>query len=158
MKPQDTQISRRVCLMGLIMMTTSPARGFAQARDIWGAREAYQALTTDKMRIVDVRTRQEWLKTGVGQGIWPISMHEERFPERLFAAKKLAENRPIGIICATGGRSGSILRALQKAGYEGYVDISEGMLGSQSGAGWISLGLPLIELELALSSLPKELL
>ncbi|MCS6622355.1 rhodanese-like domain-containing protein [Roseibacterium beibuensis] len=150
---------RRVFVLGLAAapatLITSPLT--AQARTIWSVDEAYDALLADNARVIDVRSREEWLETGVGAGVWPISMHEDRFPDRLFAAKALAGPRNVGLICATGGRSASLLRALRQARYEGYVDISEGMLGSRRGPGWLAAGLPLVALDAALASMPEEL-
>ena len=34
--------------------------------------------------MMDVRSRPEWADTGIAEGAWPISMHEDRFPERFF--------------------------------------------------------------------------
>ncbi|MEC9104216.1 MAG: rhodanese-like domain-containing protein, partial [Pseudomonadota bacterium] len=46
---------------------------------------------------------------------------------------------------------------LMRAGYTGYADISEGMLGSGAGPGWIAAGLPVVPLDAALASLPEAL-
>lgn len=150
---------RRVFVLGLTVspVALATSRLHAQARTIWSAGEAYDALLADHARVIDVRSREEWQETGVGARVWPISMHEDRFPERLFAAKALAGSRDVGLICATGGRSASLLRALRQAGYEGYVDISEGMLGSRRGPGWLGAGLPVVSLDAALASMPEQL-
>lgn len=108
--------------------------------------------------MIDVRSREEWSDTGVAARVWPISMHEARFPDRLFAAKALAEGRQVALICATGGRSGYILRSLRKGGYDGFIDVSEGMLGSGMGKGWIAAGLPVVTADQALATLPPALL
>lgn len=152
-------LNRRHLLLGLSAFAAplGVPTANAQARAIWSASAAYDALRADSMRIIDVRTRDEWQETGVGAGVWPLSMHEDRFTERLFAAKALAGDRVIGLICATGGRSASLVRALQRAGYDGYADISEGMLGSRRGAGWIRTGLPVVSIDTALASLPVAL-
>ncbi|MBD3677294.1 MAG: rhodanese-like domain-containing protein [Rhodobacteraceae bacterium] len=150
---------RRFLVLGLAAapLTLITFRLHAQAQTVWSADEAYDGLLGDSARVIDVRSREEWLETGVGAGVWPISMHEERFPDRLFAAKALAGSRNVGLICATGGRSASLLRALRQARYEGYVDISEGMLGSRLGPGWLAAGLPVVPLDAALASMPEEL-
>lgn len=150
---------RRSFVLGLAAMpvTLVTSRLNAQDRAIWSADEAYDALLADSARVIDVRSCEEWLETGVGAGVWPISMHEDRFPDRLFAAKALAGSRDVGLICATGGRSASLLRALRQARYDGYVDISEGMLGSRRGPGWLAAGLPVVPLDAALASMPEEL-
>lgn len=147
----------------LAMLAVIPAQSlatiaWAQTREIWSARQARTALLEDRLRLLDVRSREEWRETGVAKGAWPVSMHERRFPERLFASRQLAEGRTIALICATGGRSGAIMGALREAGHDGFVDISEGMLGSRLGPGWIAAGLPIVTLKEALIALPAALL
>ena len=119
--------------------------------------EAHAALQSDLIRMIDVRSRAEWTETGVAERTWAISLHEDRFSDRLFAARELAGNRELALICATGGRSGSVMRSLRQAGYTGFIDVSEGMLGSQLGAGWIASGLPVVDIETALAALPDPL-
>ena len=151
--------SRRQVLLGLAAAGTSLFASRADARysEIWSARQAHDALLADDARTIDVRSREEWRNTGVGTGIWPISMHEDLFADRLFAAKAVAGGRTVGLICATGGRSAPVLLALRRAGYPGYADISEGMLGAKAGPGWIAAGLPVVSLGTALDSLPPDL-
>ena len=152
-------VDRRWVSRGIVFLslTSLAGRAPAQGRVEWSAKEAYDLISVDRARVIDVRTREEWHETGVGAGVWPVSMHEDRFSERLFAARELAGERDIGLICATGGRSSYLLRALLQAGFEGYFDISEGMLGSQKGRGWIESELPLVGVDLALKELPTEL-
>jgi rhodanese-related sulfurtransferase len=130
----------------------------AQEGQVLSAGEAFDGLLADTLRVIDIRSREEWQETGVGSGVWPISMHEDRFAERFFAAKALSGDRRVALICATGGRSASLLGALIRAGYSsGYADIAEGMLGSGSGPGWIASGLPTVPLDVALQNMPAEL-
>lgn len=151
-------IGRRVFIVGATAMGTLPGQGvWAQQAEIWSAKDAHDALKDDLIRLVDVRSRQEWADTGVALGAWPISLHEDRFPERLFAAKTLADGRPVALICATGGRSGYVMRSLREAGYSGFIDVSEGMMGSPRGPGWIASAFPTVSAEAALSGLPTEL-
>ena len=135
------------------------APGFAPAatREIWSADEAADALADGAISLIDIRSRQEWAETGVAQGAWPVSMHERGFERRLFAARDLSGEREIALICATGGRSRRLLAALKRAGYPGFIDVSEGMLGSRRGPGWIARGLPITDLENALAALPETL-
>ena len=84
-------------------------------------------------------------------------MHERGFEQQLFAARDLAAGRPVALICATGGRSAQLLAALKRAGYSGFIDVSEGMLGSRRGPGWIARGLPITDLETALTAMPQAL-
>ncbi len=134
----------------------TPAR--AQSRKVWSTKQAHAALLEDQVRLLDIRSREEWRETGVAQGAWLVSMHEKRFPERLFATRQLAEGRTVALICATGGRSGAVLNALRQAGHAGFVDVSEGMLGNRLGPGWIAAGLPVVSMNEALAVLPAALL
>ncbi|WP_299792659.1 rhodanese-like domain-containing protein [uncultured Marivita sp.] len=152
-------LNRRRFVLGaqMTMLTVTASPVMSQIRSVWSAETAFDALQADTVRIIDVRTRDEWQETGIGAGVWPISMHETGFPDRLFKAKELSGDRIVGLICATGGRSASLLRALRQAGYSGYADISEGMLGSGDGKGWIASGLPTVQITVALKGLPAEL-
>ncbi|NNE79719.1 MAG: rhodanese-like domain-containing protein [Silicimonas sp.] len=134
-----------------------PSLAIAQAREIWSVRQAYEALESDNARLLDIRSRKEWRETGVAAGAWPVSMHESGFPKRLQMARELASGRPVAIICSTGGRTRSVMRALKRAGYSGYVDVTEGMMGSPAGRGWIAAGLPVVSLKKALAGMPKAL-
>ncbi len=150
-------VSRRRFVLAGTCAIAAPSFLHAQQREVWSADEAQVALDSGLLGMLDVRTRDEWRETGVAQGAWPVSMHEDGFPERLFAARSLAGDNPVALICATGGRSGYLLRSLRNAGYAGFVDISEGMLGSSAGPGWIARGLPVVSIEDALASLPAQL-
>ncbi|MGH1332013.1 MAG: rhodanese-like domain-containing protein [Paracoccaceae bacterium] len=130
---------------------------FAQSRDVWTAVEAFDALLLDRIRILDIRTSKEWQETGVAEGAWPVSLNDKGFSERLFAARELAEHRAVALICATGGRSGSVMSSLREAGYDGFIDVSEGMLGSRKGPGWVESGLPIVSAQNAIDALPSSL-
>lgn len=124
---------------------------------IWTVQQAHAGILEDRVRLLDIRSRGEWRETGVAQGAWPVSVHHWRFIERLFVARELAENRPLALICATGIRSGSVMRALRLAGYDDFIDVSEGMLGSDHGPGWIKAGLPVVPIDAAWAALPGTL-
>ena len=151
-------LHRRTLIVGATAAAIAPGQiVWAQESDIWSAQDAYDSISNDLIRLIDVRSRDEWAETGVAKGAWPISLHEERFSERLFAAKEVADGRPVALICATGGRSGYVLRSLRQAGYTGFIDVSEGMMGSTRGPGWIASGLPIVTSTQALRLLPTEL-
>ncbi|CRK74785.1 molybdopterin biosynthesis protein MoeB [Nereida ignava] len=130
---------------------------FAQSRDVWTVAEAFDALLQDRIRLLDIRTPKEWQQTGVAKGAWPVSLNDKGFSERLFAARELAEHRAVALICATGGRSGSVMSSLREAGYDGFIDVSEGMLGSRKGPGWVESGLPIVSAQNAIDALPSSL-
>ncbi|MDU8929598.1 rhodanese-like domain-containing protein [Alisedimentitalea sp. MJ-SS2] len=147
----------------LAMSVAFPAQAFAttalaQSREVWSAMQAHEALLEDRLRLLDIRSREEWQETGVTRDVGLVSMHESRFPERLFATRRLAEGRAVALICATGGRSGAVMQALWQAGHAGFVDVSEVMLGNRLGPGWIATGLPVITMSEAPVLLPAALL
>lgn len=151
-------VSRRaVLLTGLVSGVAGALPAFAQQDNIWSAAEAYAALTSDRARLVDVRSRAEWAQTGIAERAWPISLHEPRFAKRLLIAQSLAGGRPVAVICAVGGRSNAVLSSMLAAGYNGIVDVSEGMMGSARGPGWIAGGFPIVSMEEALRDIPVEL-
>ena len=129
----------------------------AQSGNVWSVQQAHTGLSDDQIRLLDIRSQGEWRETGIARGAWPVSIHNWKFVERLFIARDLAENRPLALICATGIRSGSVMRALRLASYEGFIDVSEGMLGSGRGPGWIKAGLPVVSIDEALAALPDAL-
>lgn len=150
-------MERRLFMLGAAAGTAFPGLAGAATRDIWSAPEAADALARGQITLIDVRSRDEWRETGVARGAWPISMHERRFKDRLLAARTLANGRTNALICATGGRSARLLQALKGAGFTEFIDVSEGMLGSRRGPGWIARGLPVVSLEIALAEMPESL-
>lgn len=153
------RLNRRKLLLSVVALPIVPlaTMASAQAREVWSAQETWQAIQDDNARLLDIRSREEWFETGVAKGAWPISMHEKRFPERLFSARNLADGRPVAMICATGGRTGAVFRALRGAGYNEFIDVSEGMLGSRVGKGWIAEELPIVSANEALAEMPVAL-
>ena len=130
MNENDAMHRRAVILgggAGLVLVSAMPLS--AEERTIWSAAEAYDALKSDTLRLIDVRSREEWMETGVAEGAWPISLHEENFGPKLFAAKELAGDRIVGLMCAVGGRSGAVFANLLSTGQSSsFVDVSEGMI------------------------------
>lgn len=151
--------TRRQLLLLLALAPALPAStvSLAQNRNVWSVKQAYTALQEDRIRLLDIRSPKEWHETGIAQGAWPVSMHDMKFMARLGAARELAEGRPIALICATGNRSGLVARALRMAGHDDLIDVSEGMLGSGAGPGWIRSGLPVISIHEALAAIPSAL-
>ena len=98
--------------------------------------------------VVDVRTPGEWARTGVPSGASEISLFPSpgvtngKFIDQVLAAVGGDKSTPIATICASGGRSSIARDMLQKNGFTAVYDISEGMLGSKNGPGWLRRGLP----------------
>ena len=134
------------------------APALADDPELWDVQRAYDALKAGRIVLLDVRTRDEWAETGVAEGAWPVSLHERSFGPQITRTIQILDGRRLALICATGGRSAYVRRLLRQSGVEGTIDVTEGMLGSRAGPGWIKAGLPVVSMEEALAILPPEIL
>lgn len=116
---------------------------------IVSAPDANAAIQSGDMILLDIRTVAEWKETGLAKGAWPVSMHTSDFGPKLNAVLKKHSDKQIGLICATGGRTSYVTDILEKNGITGVIDVSEGMMGNKSGAGWIARGLPIVDVAAA---------
>ena len=137
-----------LALSGLVCVAPS----FALAQ-VWSVEQARDALENDQMILLDIRSREEWEETGLAKGALPVSMHEDGFGANLQRVFNQFPETQIGMICAVGGRSNHVITLLKQNGITDVVDVSEGMIGNQRGAGWIAKGLPVVGLSEAQSSL-----
>ena len=100
------------------------------------------------LMVVDVRSPGEWARTGVPRGASEISLFpspgvtNRNFIDQVLAAVGGDKSTPIATICARGNRSSIAREMLRKHGFTAVYDISEGMLGSENGPGWLRRGLP----------------
>lgn len=108
------------------------------------APDAAAAVASGNLILVDIRRPDEWLKTGLPQGAVPLDMRRDDFPQALLVAMGGRKDQPVALICARGVRSGRISARLSEAGFTQVIDVSEGMLGSRAGPGWLRRGLPLL--------------
>jgi rhodanese-related sulfurtransferase len=126
------------------------ATGATAQPPIISAREAYEDLRAGDIVMLDIRRPKEWAKTGVAEGAWPVSMHQEDFIRRLQAILEMYPADQIALICATGGRTAHVASVLERAGILGIKDVSESMLGNKRGPGWIARGLPVVSVDAAM--------
>ena len=146
-----------ICTRPLAIVATVASFLLVSAGALWAeaptlsAPEAEERLATESFVLLDIRTPEEWSESGVAEGAWPVSMHTEDFPQRLQAILQHYRPDQIGLICATGSRSGYVARVLEQNGLTGVADISEGMFGNPSGDGWIARGLSVVSAEEALA-------
>ncbi|GGH32797.1 Rhodanese-related sulfurtransferase [Cribrihabitans marinus] len=106
------------------------------------AGEAFEAAQSGRIVLVDIRTPQEWRRTGIARGAHPIDMRREDFRAALDDLTAENPSRPVALICARGVRSARLGNALAEAGYDNILDVPEGMLGSRAGPGWLASDLP----------------
>lgn len=123
---------------------------------VWPAERASQAVAAGEIILVDLRTPEEWQDTGVPEGAWPINVYDRNFG--LYISKVINNNpdTTIGLICATGGRSGYVYSALQRNGVTNVIDVAEGVMGSASGPGWKASGLPMVSVDQAIAAMPTD--
>lgn len=104
--------------------------------------EAFPASNQGEMKIIDVRTPMEWMRTGLAQGAVPLSTQNPDFMIELEKITANDMNTPLGIICATGNRSAMVQQYLKQFGYTNVTNIRDGMMGNFSAPGWIRNNLP----------------
>ncbi len=109
--------------------------------------DAHALLTDDKITIIDVRTPMEWQRTGLAEKALTVSTQDSAFMDKLSEAVGGDTTKPIGLICATGNRSGMVQRYLLQNGYSNVSNISDGMMGNFAAPGWIRSNLPLTPYE-----------
>lgn len=114
----------------------------AWATEKMSVADAHKQALSGEVLLVDIRTDGEWKQTGLGASALAISMHKPGFLEKLAEAAGQDKTKKIALICATGGRSRWLQGQLAKFGFTNIVDVSEGMLGSADGPGWLRTGLP----------------
>lgn len=120
----------------------------AIAAESWtlSAAEARELAAGDGLTIIDIRRPDEWRKTGLPAGAAQATIRFGRGPADFLGRMRTLtggdQDRPIALICAAGVRSAYAAKLLREQGYTRVYDISEGMLGSDAGPGWLASGLP----------------
>ena len=133
-----------------VALLASPASGLGSEID---ARTAYALAQAGQLLIIDIRRPSEWEKTGLpapGVGIsLQNSLRKIRrgFPDDVLDAVDGNKDRPIALICASGGRSARAVELLQEIGFSRIHDISEGMFGNGKEPGWLAQNLPVAACE-----------
>jgi rhodanese-related sulfurtransferase len=114
------------------------------------AKEAYQKWQAgpDKVKIIDVRTPEEFLFVGHPTMAWLIPVasqsyqwdaEKKQFPLKLlpdFAARVSGVAKPsdlLMVMCRSGGRSAIAANMLAKAGFTNVYNITDGMEGDANG-------------------------
>ena len=139
-------------VMGIIAVLMLFAGIFISSGTVWAADGAlngrasapqvYSMMRNSRIELVDIRRPQEWQQTGVGSGAHRISMHQSGFVKRIDTLLGGDRSRPVALICARGVRSAHMKAQLNALGFTNVTNVSEGMLGSQAGPGWLKRKLP----------------
>lgn len=136
-------ITRRHFTLGITAFALIAAVAPSYARSVLSATEAFAKAATGKITLIDIRTPEEWAKTGSGAGAKRLDMRRDDFVSALNKILGGDTSKPVALICARGVRSSRLSRALREAGYTNIIDVPEGMLGSYAGPGWLERGLPI---------------
>lgn len=122
-------------------------------------RAAHAKARAGEIVLVDVRRPSEWRASGVPQSGYAITMHQngEQFIAGLLKATKGRKDKALALICATGGRTTWLQAHLGKAGFTNLYNVTEGMMGSRHGAGWLKKGLPVRRWTGAETNVPANL-
>ena len=128
----------------LLIPTLLLAAGRVDAEPDMNAPDALAAVQAGKVKLVDIRTPQEWRQTGVAPGAGRVDFYLG--PEHLLAGILQQaggdKNAPIALICRTGSRTTHAQKFLQAQGFTHVLNVKEGMAGSAAGPGWLRRGLP----------------
>ena len=117
--------------------------GLSIAAEFMSVSTAAKQSKAGDIYLIDIRRPSEWKKTGVAKHAAKITMHKEGFLDRIAKHTNGNKAAPVALICATGIRSTRMIDLLEKNGYTNVYNVSEGMLGSKEGPGWLAEGLPL---------------
>lgn len=128
-------------LLGSVLALAAAA---ARADHDMTAPEALAAARAGRIKLVDIRTPQEWRQTGVAPGAGRVDFY--RGPDVLVSAilQVVGGDRtaPIALICRTGNRTTQAQKYLRSVGFTQVHNVKEGMTGSTAGPGWLARGLP----------------
>ena len=130
-------------IVAVLLLAALPA----MADDVISSREALARVEKGEITLIDVRSVDEWRKSGIPRGAKAISLHDPDgmagFVAKVTTALKGQKDQPIALICARGVRSTRAEWALGRAGFKRILNVREGTLGNRiDGPGWFAQNLP----------------
>lgn len=150
-RPPPLLARRRVLGLGVLAAVAGAAGWYSwitpppYAGEKLTVAEAHQRALAGEITLVDIRRPDEWQRTGLGEGAYPLDMRRDDFTQALTALAAEKPGAPIAVICAKGVRSARMANRLTEAGLGPIIDVPEGMEGSAAGPGWVKAGLPTTE-------------
>ncbi len=120
------------------------AAATAGAEPDLSAPEAFSAVREGRIRLIDIRTPQEWRQTGVPAGSGRVDFYRGADVLLKSVLDMVGGDRdaPIALICRTGNRTTQAQKFLQSQGFTRVYNVREGMAGSNAGPGWLNRRLP----------------
>lgn len=111
------------------------------------APEAQRRVVTGEVTLIDIRTPEEWRQTGVPRDAKLVNMVHpggaDGFVSEILDQVGGDTAAPIALICRTGNRTTQVQRLLVSRGFSQVYNVTEGMVGSSAGPGWLKRGLPI---------------
>lgn len=141
------EIRRTIAHVTLLLALVVAAPAAAIGGSVINSTQALAEVKAGEITLLDVRSPQEWRRTGVPQGAQTVTIHNPDGLKGFVAAASRAvhghKDRPVAVICATGGRSSRAASALSEAGFTHVLNVREGMMGNRrDGPGWLKRKLP----------------
>ena len=110
--------------------------------------EAFEHYENNNLLVIDIRTKKEWIETGIIPKSILVNMHNDNYEENRNFIKEIdnilmvnKENN-IVFICASGARSEIVVNYFSEKGYNNISHIPQGIIGKKND-GWLYLGYPL---------------
>lgn len=111
------------------------------------APEAQHRVVAGELTLIDIRTPEEWRQTGVPRDAKLVNMVHpggaDGFVREILDQVGGDTAAPIALICRTGNRTTQVQRLLVARGFSQVYNVTEGMVGSSAGPGWLKRGLPI---------------
>ncbi len=141
MKPHR---SKRFILAAITSVIASLTSMTATAEtELISVEDAYEKSINGEVILVDIRTPQEWTRTGTPLSARLVTLQSERFLSTINALQAERPDASVALICRSGTRSTRAAQILEEAGIKHIYNVKEGVEGSPNGTSWISKGLPL---------------
>ena len=139
----DTAMLRSMILMLALLAGSAPLR--AEVTHVDSA--ALERLLETGVPVIDIRTPEEWNKTGVIEGSHLLTFFDAQgnYDARAWLSALstiAAPDAPVAIVCHSGGRSDIVSRFLDgQIGYQHVHDVRKGI------SRWIAEGRPTVSHE-----------
>ncbi|MCD8554377.1 rhodanese-like domain-containing protein [Seleniivibrio sp.] len=127
MKKTALIIAAVVFMLGVFYFAMQNPTGSA------GDQPLSQNLVDSGVKIIDIRTKGEWMQTGVIQGAYTLTYFDEKgnYNNQAFLSEleKIVPNKSekFGIVCRSGNRTSKLLPVLHGNGYVNAFDILGGV-------------------------------
>lgn len=103
-----------------------------------GVEDAYAMLMSDRLMLIDVRTKDEWRASGIARGAHCATLGTDELQALLLDVANTPQRKMLGFLCKAGTRSTKAAQTAKAQGHDNTVVIEGGV------DAWNKAGLPLI--------------